>query len=91
MLHSEFLEPLGLTQRKLAEHIGVETKTINRLVKGRTPVTPAMAVLLGGAFGMTPQFWLNLQSACDLHEAMEVNTDPPPRLVGAMVEEARAQ
>ncbi len=78
ILHLEFLEPLGITQSDLAQHIGVERKAINRLVNGRTSVTPAMAVALGGAFKMTPQFWLNLQSACDLHEALEAKTAPPP-------------
>lgn len=68
ILDSEFLQPLGITQKTLADHIRVDIKTINRLINGRTKLTSEMAVLLGGAFETTPEFWLNLQIACDLHE-----------------------
>ena len=50
ILAEEFLKPLILTQKALANHIYVDTKTINRLIKGHTAVTPELAVKLGAAF-----------------------------------------
>jgi len=69
ILHEEFLVPLGLTQRELAERIGCDVKVINRIVNGRSGVTAEMALRLGAAFRTTPDFWLNAQKAVDLHRA----------------------
>ena len=66
ILSEEFLVPLGLTQVALAEHLGVPTQRINELVRGKRGVTPETAWLLAGAFGTTPDFWINLQSSHDL-------------------------
>lgn len=62
----EFLNPLGMTQVDLAAHLEVPVQRINELVRGRRGVTPETAWLLAGAFGTTPEFWLNLQSSFDL-------------------------
>ncbi len=69
LLRAEFLKPLGLTQRRLAEHIGCDVKVINRIVRARTSVTADMAVRLAASLGTTPEFWLNAQQAVDLYEA----------------------
>lgn len=69
ILRDDFLKPLGLTQVKLAEHLGVPVQRINELVRGKRGVTPETAWLLSGAFGTTPHFWLNLQSNHDLVKA----------------------
>ena len=69
ILQEEFLTPLGLTQKRLADHVGCDLKVINRIVKGRSSVTADMAVLLAAALGTTPQFWLNAQQAVDLYHA----------------------
>jgi addiction module HigA family antidote len=66
ILSEEFLRPLGISQVALAEHLGVPVQRINELVRGKRGVTPATAWLLAGAFGTTPEFWLNLQSNHDL-------------------------
>ena len=66
VLEEEFLTPLGLTQVALAKHLGIPTQRINELIRGKQGVTPATAWLLAGAFGTTPQFWLNLQANYDL-------------------------
>jgi addiction module HigA family antidote len=66
VLSEEFLKPLGLTQVALAEHLGVSVQRINELVRGKRGVTPETAWLLAGAFGTTPDFWINLQTAHDL-------------------------
>jgi addiction module HigA family antidote len=69
ILAEEFLAPLGLTQKQLADHIRCDLKVINRIVNGRTSVTAEMAVRLGAAFGTSPEFWLNAQQAVDLNRA----------------------
>lgn len=69
ILNEEFLKPLGMTQAQLASHIGCDVKVINRIVNGRTSVTADMAIRLGAALRMTPEFWLNAQQAVDLYRA----------------------
>lgn len=69
ILNQEYLIPLGITQKKLADHIGVDIKVINRLVNGRTSVSPELALKLAASFNTTPQFWLNAQLAIDLEKA----------------------
>jgi addiction module HigA family antidote len=69
ILHEEYLAPLGLTQRALAERLGCDVKVVNRIVNGRTSVTAEMALKLGAAFRTSPDFWLNAQKAVDLHRA----------------------
>lgn len=71
ILREEFLKPLGLTQRQLADHLGCEIKVINRIVNGRTGVTPEMALKLGAAFRTSPELWLNAQKAVDLYRVAE--------------------
>ena len=81
ILREEFLKPLGLTQRQLADHLGCGVKVINRIVNGRTSVTPEMALKLGASFRTSPEFWLNAQKAVDLYRAVEtVGTLPEPLL-----------
>ena len=69
ILREEFLEPLGMTQKQLADHLGCDVKVINRLVNARTSLSAEMALKLGAAFATTPGFWLNAQKAVDLHRA----------------------
>lgn len=69
LLHEEFLTPMGLTQKQLAEHVGCDVKVINRIVNVRTRVSAEMALKLGAALGTTPEFWLNAQKAVDLFSA----------------------
>ncbi len=66
ILSEEFLKPLALSQRELAEHLGCDYKVINRIINERSSVTPEMAVKLAAAFETTPDFWLNAQMAIDL-------------------------
>jgi addiction module HigA family antidote len=69
ILKEEFLVPLGMTQKQLADHLGCDVKVVNRLVNGRTSVTAEMALKLGATFRTTPEFWLNAQKAIDLYSA----------------------
>lgn len=68
ILAKDFLEPLEMTQTELAERLGVQYKRVNQIVNKRRRVTAETAVLLSRAFGTSPEFWLNLQQACDLYE-----------------------
>lgn len=69
ILLEEFLNPLGITQVGLAAHIGVPVQRVNELIRGKRGVTPETAWLLSRALDTTPEFWLNLQSACDLYQS----------------------
>ncbi|WP_428622329.1 HigA family addiction module antitoxin [Sedimenticola sp.] len=62
----EFLEPLELTQKALADHVGVPVQRINEIVRGKRGITPETAWLFSEAFNTTPEFWLNLQGNFDL-------------------------
>lgn len=66
MLSEEFLGPMDLTQRAFADHIGVEVKTINRIVNEHQALTPELAAKFAAAFDMSIEFWLNLQMGLDI-------------------------
>lgn len=66
ILLKEFLEPLGLTQKALATHVGIPVQRINEVVRGKRGVTPETAWLLAAALRTTPEFWINLQSVYEL-------------------------
>jgi addiction module HigA family antidote len=66
ILLTEYLEPLGITQKRLADHIGVPIQRVNEIIKGKRGITPDTAWLLSDAFRTTPEFWLNLQAMHDL-------------------------
>ena len=68
ILQEEFLKPLAITQYRLAKDIGVPPRRINEIVKGSRAVTADTALRLGRYFGMSPEFWLNLQSHYDLEQ-----------------------
>ena len=69
MLAEEFLGPLGLTQRDLANAIGVPYQRVNEIVRGRRGVTPSTALRLARFFDSSPGFWMNLQLRWDLYHA----------------------
>ncbi len=75
MLLVEFLRPLEVSQRELADRIHVPYQRVNELVNGRRGVTPATALRLAKVFGNTPGFWLNLQSRWDLYHARRAEKD----------------
>ena len=71
MLLEEFLQPMGLTQRELADSIHVPYQRINDLVNGRRGITPSTALRLARYFGMSADFWMNLQLRWDLYFAQQ--------------------
>ena len=66
ILLKEYLEPMKLTQKAQAVHVGVPAQRINEIVLGKRGITPETAWLFSAAFNTTPEFWLNLQSTHDL-------------------------
>ena len=72
ILREEFLIPLGMTQKQLADHLGCDVKVINRIVNARAAVSTEVALKLGAAFRTSPDFWLNAQKAVDLYKALIV-------------------
>lgn len=83
ILREEYLRPLGMTQKELADHLGCDVKVVNRIVNGRAAVSTEMALKLGAAFRTSPDFWLNAQKTVDLHQAYEKATELPQPLVRA--------
>ena len=71
ILAEEFLKPMGISQYRLAQDIGVPPRRINEIVKGQRTITADTALRLGRYFRMAPQFWLNLQTHYDLEREQE--------------------
>lgn len=69
MLIEEFLTPMGLTQRELADGIHVPYQRVNEIVNGRRGITPSTALRLAKYFGNSEGFWMNLQLRWDLYQA----------------------
>ncbi len=70
ILLDEFIKPMGITQYRLAKDISVPPRRINEIVHGKRSISADTALRLGRFFGVSPQFWLNLQNRFDL-EVME--------------------
>ena len=66
VLLADFLEPLGLSQYRLAQDISVPPRRINEIVHGTRAVTADTALRLGRYFGTSERFWLNLQARFDI-------------------------
>jgi len=66
ILMEEFLEPLGISQYRLAKDISVPPRRINEIVHGKRSITADTALRLARFFGTTERFWLNLQVRYDL-------------------------
>jgi addiction module HigA family antidote len=75
VLLEEFLNPMGLSQNKLAVNIGVPARRINEIVLEKRKVTADTALRLGRFFGMSSEFWLGLQAQYDLDIAADALGD----------------
>jgi addiction module HigA family antidote len=71
MLLEEFLKPMEITQRELADRIHVPYQRVNELVNKRRGITPSTALRLARAFENSPSFWMNLQLRWDLFRAQQ--------------------
>lgn len=75
MLLEEFLIPLGITQRELAEAIGVPYQRVNEIVNQRRGITPSTSLRLAKYFGTSSGFWMNGQTRWDLYRAQRDEAD----------------
>jgi len=82
ILLEEFLNPMEISQYRLAKDIGVHPRRINEIVHGKRSITADTALRLSRYFGLSERFWLNLQSRYDL----EVQKD---RLKGRLEQEVK--
>lgn len=71
MLREEFLIPMEISQRDLADAIHVPYQRVNELVNKKRGMTPSTALRLAKFFGVSADYWLNLQIRCDLYRAQE--------------------
>ena len=86
ILLEEFLRPMGISQYRLAKDINVSARRINEIVHGNRSITADTALRLSRYFGMTEQFWMNLQARYDL----EVEKDRLGSRLDSEVQPARA-
>ena len=89
MLLNEFLLPLEMTQRDLANAIQVHYQRVNEVVRGKRGVTPSTALRLSKFLGTSPGFWMNLQLRWDLYlaqraEAEQIKRIRPHEMVDAL-------
>jgi addiction module HigA family antidote len=79
-LESRYLKPLGISQTELAAALEVSRRRVNELVRGRRAITADTALRLGQFFGNDATFWMHLQVAWDMHEALRKHrADRPAR------------
>jgi addiction module HigA family antidote len=71
MLLEEFLTPMGISQKDLADNIEVPYQRVNEIVNGRRGITPSTALRLAKFFDMSADFWMNLQLRWDLYFAQQ--------------------
>lgn len=80
ILLEEFLNPMAITQYRLAQTISVPARRINEIVHGKRAITPDTALRLSRALGTSDRFWMNLQSRYDLDLAIEEHRDEFDRI-----------
>ena len=82
ILLEEFLEPMGISQYRVAQDISVPARRINEIVHGKRAISPDTALRLARYFGLSESFWINLQA----RYAIEVQKD---KLAGRLEKEVR--
>ena len=80
VLREEFMPDFGLSVAQLAQRLGVSRQSMNELVHERRAVSSDMALRLGRLFGMSPQYWLNLQRNVDLWDSLDLNREAIERI-----------
>jgi addiction module HigA family antidote len=80
MLLEEFLKPMGITQRELSDSINVPYQRINEVVNQKRGITPSTALRLAKYFGVSEDFWLNVQLRWDLFKARKKETHELQRI-----------
>ncbi len=88
ILREEYLAPLGMSAGALARKLGEPRTRIERIVTEKTAITSDTALRLAKFFGSTPEFWMNLQLAYDLHRAEREILDEVEMIEPLMIEAA---
>jgi antitoxin HigA-1 len=73
VLRHEFLEPLGLSQKQLAEALGITRVRLSEIIRGKRAVTPDTAIRLARLFDTTPEFWISLQSDVSIWDTLQAH------------------
>ncbi|MCE2501231.1 MAG: HigA family addiction module antidote protein [Dehalococcoidia bacterium] len=74
ILVAEYLEPMGISERAMADAIGVDPKIIDEIVSGQRVITPAMSIKFGAFFGQSDEFWHGIQLECDARKLAKADT-----------------
>lgn len=90
MLREEFLDPLGITQRQLADAILVPYQRVNEIINQKRGITPDTALRLAKYFGNTPGFWMNLQLRFDLYQAQMSDSEDIKKIRTLKLDQALA-
>jgi len=72
ILKEEFLEPMGITVYRLSKETGLSQTRLSQIINGGRSITAETAVKLGKFFGVTAEFWMNLQAFYDIEEAQKL-------------------
>lgn len=75
ILEHEFLEPMGITQYRLAKATGIAHSSLTMMIQGKRSITVENAIRIGTALGTGPEFWINLQKTYDLRSLMRKHKD----------------
>jgi addiction module HigA family antidote len=86
VLMKEFLEPMGITQYRLAKDISVPARRINEIVHGKRAITADTALRLSKYFGTSERFWINLQTQYDMELQKDVLGDRLEKEVTALTQ-----
>ncbi len=81
ILKEEFLDPLGLSQRKFAKMIHVPPNRVNDIIRGKRSVTGDTAIRFSLALGTSPQMWLRLQARYELEKAQDEWTEDLKKVI----------
>ena len=75
MLAEEFLSPMQIDEQQLAESIHVPHERIKEIISDRKSINPSIALRLAKYFGMSADFWMNLQLRWDLYQTQQAESE----------------
>lgn len=81
ILLTEFLEPLGITQYRLAQATGLSQTRISEIVRGKRTITTDTALRLSKALGVDDRFWINIQTDYDLEVQRDLHAEELERVI----------
>lgn len=80
ILRTEFLEPMGISQYRLAKATGLSQTRISEIIRGKRSITIETALRLSKALGVDDRFWINLQADYDLEVERDLHGDEIDRI-----------